>query len=239
MKYGNARLQKTTQAYFRKAITKYHLLEDNEKVLVAVSGGIDSLALIHLITQYNKRKQKNWDILAVHINPGFQDWTTVPLVNFFNKYQINYLIADIYKKVDQSRFNICYVCARERRKMLFEIAEQQNIKKIAFAHHLEDVNETFFMNLIFNSKSATFLPKQQFFDGQFFIIRPLFYFDKALIRQYCTSNKIRSFNNRCPYEKQNERNYIRKFLDSLAKRNPRIKTNIFWGINNIKHEYLP
>ncbi|MBS4014883.1 MAG: adenine nucleotide alpha hydrolase family protein [Candidatus Latescibacteria bacterium] len=236
-----SRIQKISHTYFRKAVTKHQLLNDGERVLVAVSGGIDSLVLIHLISNYNQRKRKNWDILAVHIKPNFPNWKTTALRTFLERQRIKYLISDIdiSKKIDLREFSICYVCARERRKRLFEIAEQHKINKIAFAHHLEDVNETFLMNLIYNSKTATFLPKQSFFQNRFFIVRPLYYFDKELILQYSKAYDIKKINNRCPYEKKNERGQIRKFLKSLEEKNPRIKTNIFWGINNIKYEYLP
>lgn len=234
-------INKIAHIYLRKAISKHELIKDGEKVLIAVSGGIDSLVLVHLISSYNQRRGKNWDILAVHINPGFFNWKIKPLIKFFENYNIKYLISDtcISNKIKQKQFSVCYICARQRRKRLFEIASQQGIAKIAFAHHLEDVNETYLMNLVYNSRTATFLPKQSFFENRFFIIRPFYYFDKEMILEYSKAYEIKSIRNRCPYEKENERSEIRKFLNQMCAKNPRIKTNIFWGIKNIKNEYLP
>jgi tRNA 2-thiocytidine biosynthesis protein TtcA len=227
--------------YFKKAIETHQLLKDGEKVLIGVSGGVDSMVLTHLFNTYNQRRHKHWDILAVHINPGFPGWKLKPLIKFFDDNKIKYLVSDIniQDKINQVAKNMCYFCSRERRKRLFEIAEQEGIQKIALAHHIEDVNETYFLNLVYSSKTATFVPKQGFFKDKYFLIRPLYYFDKELILQYSKTYDIKKINNRCPFQKKTERNQIRKFLTALEQKNPRIKTNIFWGINNIKYEYLP
>ncbi|MEO0074486.1 MAG: tRNA 2-thiocytidine biosynthesis TtcA family protein [candidate division WOR-3 bacterium] len=240
-----SRISKIAHLFLRKAISKHQLVDDKEKVLIAVSGGIDSLVLTHLIANYNQRRDKQWDILAVHINPQFPQWRTKPLVKFFENYRINYLISEIeISKIineigEHRKLSPCYLCARERRKRLFEIAEEYKIKKIAYAHHLEDVNETYLMNLLFSSKASTFSPKQSFFQDHFFVIRPLYYFDKNMILQYSNIYGIKAVQNRCPYAKKNERYLVRKFLEKLYRKDPRIKTNFFWGIKNLKFEYLP
>jgi tRNA 2-thiocytidine biosynthesis protein TtcA len=238
-------LYKTSHLLFKKVIEKDNLLEDGEKVLIGVSGGVDSMVLTHLFNSYNMRRYKNWNLLAVHINPGFPNWNTQNIIRFFEDVNIPYLIAstNIPKKLAQiktaGRINSCFFCSRERRKRLFEIADKKGIKKIALAHHLEDVNETFFLNLMFTSKTATFVPKQDFFQQQFYIIRPLYNFDKELVLRYAKTYGIPTIKNRCPYEKESERNHIRGFLTRIYKKNSRIKTNIFSGINNIKVNFLP
>jgi tRNA 2-thiocytidine biosynthesis protein TtcA len=238
-------LNKKSYNFFKKAIDKYNLLEENERVLIGVSGGVDSLVLTHLFNSFNQRRHKNWDLLAVHIEPGFPEWNTKRIVKFFESIKMNYLISkiDVPKKLNQvtntRRVSKCFFCSRERRKRLFEIANEQGIKKIALAHHLEDVNETYFLNLFYISQTSTFVPKQEFFQGRFHIIRPLYFFDKELIFKYAKNYELPTIKNRCPYEKDSERNRIRNFLNRLYKKNPRIKTNIFWGIKNVKYQYLP
>lgn len=238
------RIYKTSHSLFKKVIEEYRLLEDGEKVLIGVSGGIDSLVLTRLFHDYNLRRKKNWQLLAVHINPGFSNWRTQKIEKFFQSINIPYLISkiDVPKKLSEItnvRFKPCFFCSRERRKRLFEIADKNRIKKIALAHHLEDVNETYLLNLFFASETTTFVPKQGFFSDQFYIIRPLYYFDKTLILQYAENYKLPHIKNHCPYEKESERERIRRFLNSLDKKDSRIKTNIFWGIKNIKLNYLP
>lgn len=242
---ANGWLNKKCFGFLNKAISQYQLLADNEKVLIAVSGGVDSLVLTHLLNYYNQRKHKNWDLLAVHIHPGFAEWQTRKIEEFFDSLKIKYLIAKIAveKKFEQvkqnNRVKKCFFCSRERRKCLFEIADKYGIKKIALAHHLEDVNETYFLNLFYASETTTFVPKQNFFQDKFFIIRPLYFFDKELILKYAQYYHLPKIRNKCPYEKESNRMKIRRFLNQLYKKDPRIKANIFWGIKNIKYEYLP
>ncbi len=237
-------LYKTSFSLFKKALEEYALLPDNEKVLIGVSGGADSIVLAHLFNAYNLRRHKHWDLLAVHIDPGFPQWNTQKIVKFFEKIKIPYLISkiDVPKKlarITKRRQKYCFFCSRERRKRLFEIANQYGIKKIALAHHLEDVNETFLLNLFYASEISTFVPKQDFFQNRFYIIRPLYFFDKTLIARYLKTYGLSAIKNRCPYEKMSERNRIRKFLNQLYQKDPRIKANIFWGIKNVKINYLP
>ncbi len=238
------RLNKRSFNYFNKAINQYQLLQDGEKVLIGVSGGVDSLVLTHLFSVFNQRRHKNWDVLAVHIEPGFPNWKTTRLIKYFESLKIRYLISSTdvpekLKQVNTEKFSPCFFCARERRKRMFEIANENGIEKIALAHHLEDVNETLFLNLFYTSTMSTFTPKQYFFKGKFHIIRPLYFFDKELILQYANIYGLPKIKNQCPHEKESERERIRKFLKSLYKKNPRIKTNIFWGIKNVKLQYLP
>jgi len=144
-------LKKTSFNLFKKAIEKYCLLDDGEKVLISVSGGIDSLVLTHLLNSYNLRRNEKWNILTVHIDQGFPKWSTKRFVRFFDSNQFNYLISNIdvlgnFLQITKAgeRISKCFLCSRERRKRLFEIAAKEGINKIALAHHLEDINETFF-----------------------------------------------------------------------------------------------
>lgn len=237
---------KTSFTIFKRAVEKHHLLENGEKVLIGVSGGVDSMVLTHLLYSFNQRRHKNWDVLAVHIDPGFPKWHTQRLVKFFEALNVKYLISkiDVPNKLAEitnsgERVKSCFFCSRERRKRLFELAEANGIKKIALAHHLEDVNETFFLNLLYVSEAKTFAPKQDFFQAQYHIIRPLYYFDKDFINNYAETYQIPVVKNKCPYDIDSERNRIRNLLNKYYAKNPRIKTNIFWGIKNARLDVLP
>ncbi len=239
-------IKKTTFGWFKKAIEDYQLLADGEKVLLAVSGGADSIALVHLFDQYNRKRKKNWQLLAVHINPKFPNWQTERIEKLLQSIGISYCIEtiDVEKALatrnsPRLKFKPCFVCSRQRRKRLFEIADQYGIQKIAMAHHMEDVIETYLLNLFYASEVSTFLPKQDFFQGKFYIIRPLYFFDKDLIKRYLLAHNLRPIKNLCPYAKFSERARIRRLLEKFYKLDKRIKTNIFWGIKNIKTQYLP
>lgn len=225
----------------KKAIVNYNLLNENEKFIIGVSGGKDSLCLAHLLKEYDKKENKNWDFICVYVKPNFINFDIKRLTKFFEKYKIKYEILEtnISEKIKTGEKSPCFFCARERKKILFNFAEKLNINKIAMAHHLEDVNETFLLNLFFNSEISTFLPKQDFFGGKFYIIRPLYFFTNPLIIGYNKIFKIKPIKNPCPYLKENKREEIRKFLEKCYKIDERIRENIFRGIKNIKEKYLP
>jgi tRNA 2-thiocytidine biosynthesis protein TtcA len=234
-------IKKIAFGWFKKAIEDYHLLADGEKVLVGFSGGKDSLCLLHLFLEYNKRKKKGWQIFACHIDPGFPNWARERIEKVFRKLGVDYEIMRlaIAEKIERIGEDFCFFCSRERKKALFTIAEERGIDKIALAHHREDVNETFLLNLFFASELSTFVPKQDFFGGRFYIIRPLYYFTNEIINLYLRAFLLRPIRNPCPYARISERERIRRILKSYYRRDERIRDNIFWGIKNIKVRYLP
>ncbi|MCS7249749.1 MAG: tRNA 2-thiocytidine biosynthesis TtcA family protein [candidate division WOR-3 bacterium] len=234
-------IYKKAFSLLKKAIENYGLLNENERFIIGVSGGKDSLCLTHLLNEYNKRENKNWDFICVYVKPDFINFDIKRLIKFFEKHNIKYEILEtnISDKIRTGKKSPCFFCSRERKRILFNFADKLNINKVAFAHHLEDVNETFLLNLFFNSEVSTFLPKQDFFDGKFYIIRPLYFFTTPLIKNYNKIFKIKPIRNPCPYIKENKREEIRKFLEKYYKIDERIRENIFKGIKNIKEKYLP
>jgi len=133
----------------------------------------------------------------------------------------------------------CYACARERRKALFSFCAKAGSRKLALAHNLDDVNETFLMNLLYTSSARTILPAQPLFDGKLVIVRPLYYVDKALDRRYLKDAGLRPVRNACPHEYSSSRRVVRRFLERLYAGDQRIRTNLFAGLHNLKPEYLP
>jgi len=234
-------IEKKAFILLKKAIVNFGLLNNNERFIVGVSGGKDSLCLIHLLNQYNLKERKKWDFLAVYIKPDFFDFNIKRLENFFKKYKINYQILEmkIKDKIERLNKNPCFLCSRERKKMFFNFAEELKLNKIALAHHIEDINETVLLNLFYNGEISTFLPIQDFFNGKFYIIRPLYYFNNDLIKNYNKFHKIKAIKNPCPYIKENKRNKIRNFLEKLYREDKRIRENIFKGIKRIKEKFLP
>ncbi len=232
---------KVAFGWFKKAVEDYQLLVDGEKVLIGFSGGKDSLCLLHLFHEYNRRRKKGWQIFSVHIAPSFPNWSTAPIEKILRRLCVNYEIKElpIREKIEKIGEDFCFFCSRERKKALFTLAEEKGIKKIALAHHREDVNETFLLNLFFTAEVATFLPKQDFFGGKFYIIRPLYYFSDDLIEGYLNIFGLKPIRNPCPYAQLSERERIRRMLKNYYKRDLRIRENIFWGIKKIRMKYLP
>jgi tRNA 2-thiocytidine biosynthesis protein TtcA len=225
----------------RKSIGPNHLISDGETVVVGISGGADSLCLLHVLDSLNRTGRRDWDLRAVHVDPGFEKWNSARVTRACKALGIDCtsIRLDVPGTLQRTGEDSCYTCARERRQALFSFCRAQGVKKLALAHNLDDVNETFLMNLLYTSSARTILPAQPLFGGKLTIVRPLYYVDKDLVLRYLKSAGIRAVRNRCRFERSSSRATVRRFLKRLYAEDPRIRTNLFAGLHNLKPEYLP
>lgn len=225
----------------RRTITSYDLLNPGDAVLVGISGGADSLCLLSLLVEYNRSLKQDWRIFAVHIDPGFAEWKTASVERRLKRLGADYEIARINPRdlAKAGPGSICYQCARARRKRLFDLCRDKGISRLALAHHLEDVNETYLLNLFFTASARAIVPRQELFQGRLSIIRPLYAFTEGMIQAHLRSIGLFAVRNRCPGQKGSQRNTVRRFLERLYRKDSRIRNNIFVGIGNIKADYLP
>ncbi len=234
------KLIKSAFSSVSKVINRFNILGKNSDVVVGISGGIDSLALLFLLKKYNDHFQQHWNIYACHIDPGFSGWDTTIIEDFCKGLDIPCKIVktNINKRL-QLVEKKCFFCARERRRKLLEYAESLNIFQVALAHHREDVVETFLLNIIYNGEISTLVPRQSVIQGRFSFIRPIYYLDKKEIRKIAQILKIPENVNKCPYYQISKRQTIRNFLNEIALEYPDVYNSIFNGIKNIKPSYLP
>ncbi|HTW91692.1 MAG TPA: tRNA 2-thiocytidine biosynthesis TtcA family protein [bacterium] len=225
----------------RKVVGSGRLVARGERIVAGVSGGVDSLCMIHLLNAINQGDGHCWELQAVHVDPGFDGWSTARVTRACAAIGVpcTVLRTDVHGAAKQSGHDSCYACARERRKALFAFCDKQGSARLALAHILDDVNETFLMNLLFTSSARTILPVQPLFSGRLAIVRPLYYVDKGLVRRYARAVGIRAIRNRCPFGRSSSRSSVRRFLNRLYADDPRIRTNLFAGLHNLKVEYLP
>lgn len=190
----------------------YNLFNDSEKLLVAISGGKDSMALLKILSKIHPPDL----IYAVHI-PPYRDPS---LLNYIRSKAEEFLLRQdplfvrenpLYKNTGQT----CYECARGRRMEIFKTADKENIKKIVFAHTKNDVAETFLMNILYNGSTDTIKPLQDFFNGKFFVIRPFYLVENKEALRYSGIYKIEPRDYECEAKKENKREVVRNFLASL------------------------
>lgn len=234
------RLINTCLQLIGQATERYAFLECSGRVLVGVSGGVDSLVLLLLLTEYNRRFNKQWEIRACHVDHQFPNSNTTSLKDFFVTCSIPYTIVKTKARtMIEKAEKKCYRCARERRKKLLEVAEKNDIFQIALAHHKQDVCETLLLNMIYNGKISTLVPKQSVIHGRFFFVRPLYYVDKKQIKTIAELYGLSPMSTPCPYYQDSKRESIRQFLEKIKKDNPDVYTNIFRSVYHIKHAYMP
>jgi tRNA 2-thiocytidine biosynthesis protein TtcA len=229
-----SRRLKNVQKAAAALIDRRPLLRPGDKVVVGVSGGADSLCLLHLLLDHRRRYRRDWEVLPVHVAPAFEGWNSDRVVSACRR-----IGADCTVLRTTVAARECFSCARARRRALFETCRERGAQKLALGHHLEDINETFLLNLIYTSSGAAILPEQRLFDGALTIVRPLYRLTKDDIRYYLRRFGIRAVRNTCPGERSSKRLMVRRFLARLYRADPRTRTNIFAGIHNLKPGYLP
>jgi tRNA 2-thiocytidine biosynthesis protein TtcA len=225
-----------------KAIHSWQMIADGDHVMVAVSGGKDSMSLLWLLRERIKRIPIEYKITAVHVDPGFGADSAGQMKSFFSDRGFDYRIikSDCGPRAHgpENRENPCFLCSNLRRKALFQLAGELECNKIAFGHHKDDLIETFFLNIFYGASVSTMLPVQDFFDGKITAIRPLFMIDEDIIRRYAKSMAWPKIDLGCPTAGSSKREDVKKMLKHFYRTNRKIKGNIFHALQNVKPEYL-
>ena len=225
-----------------KAIHTRDMIRDGDHVMVAVSGGKDSLALLWLLKERIKRVPIDYRITAVHVDPGFGANSADQMTSFFlaHGFEFRVIESDIGPKAHgpQNRENPCFLCSRLRRKLLFQTAEEIGCNRIAFGHHKDDLIETFFLNVFYGASISTMVPVQDFFGGRLTAIRPFYMVDEDLIRRYAQLMDWPEISLDCPTAGSSKREEVKNMLKHFYRSNRKIKGNIFHALQNVNAEYL-
>ena len=203
-----------------KAINRYRMIQKDDEVIIAASGGKDSLALALALSLRRKWLPVTYTLKAVMI-----DWIEHPIPTeykeklraYFSALDINLIIFEEHQFPESFNgdFN-CYLCARNRRRILFQYAEKENARLIAMGHHLDDLAETTLMNLCFRASFSTMLPVQEFFEGKMHIIRPLIETRENVTRRLAECYDIPVIKPVCPYDQTNVRARLKPIISELS-----------------------
>lgn len=223
------------KAYFllkkvNKAIRDHKLIEDGDKIAVAVSGGKDSLTLLHLLHWRRFFSPQRYELIAINIqnNYGFGVPKEV-LERLFQRegipYVFEYVDLEEGSKPGEDPLN-CFWCSWNRRKALFLTAYRLGYTKIAFAHHADDVAATLLLNLFFHGKLEGLRPKVPMFDGLLTIIRPLYYLEEKEIMSFARQAGLVMEENRCPRASETRRARMNELIRTLEQEIPSLKANL-------------
>ncbi len=213
-----------------KAIYQCRMIEDGDRILVAVSGGQDSMSLLWLLRDRLKRIPITYDLTAMYVELGFTNNTEEEMEHFFTANGFNFCIMKSrfgpFAHSKENRENPCFLCSRLRRKAIFEKAGELECNKIAFGHQKDDFIETFFLNLLFAGSMSTLRPCQELFNGKLTIIRPLYLLNRTTIKRYAEEIGFPTIESGCPTSPSSKRAQIRSVLSNLYRTNKKIKGNI-------------
>jgi tRNA 2-thiocytidine biosynthesis protein TtcA len=225
-----------------KALHRYQMISDGDRIIVGVSGGADSLTLMQVLLERQPRIPIKYELHAVYIDPGFEGSFAEPLASYCQAHGFALRVENtdygILGHSSDNRENPCFLCSRLRRKRLFEIAAELDCNKLALGHNKDDIIETLFMNICYAGEISTMLPAQTFFQQRFTVIRPLAYVDEELIRRFARDQRFPEFINPCPTAATSKRREIKTLLKQLYRSNKKIKGNIFRSMRHVKPEYL-
>lgn len=225
-----------------KAIHRYRLIEDGDRILIALSGGKDSMVMLHVLHERRARVPINYELKVLTIDLGYDGVNFEPLQGYmrdlgwdytFKKTQIGPLAQSTF-----NRENPCFLCARLRRKVFFETAHELGCNKVALGHTQDDIIETFLLNTFYGGEISTMLPHQVLFGGTLAIIRPLALVEEETVRAYAQLRDFPEVQDGCPTRGTTRRGQIKYLLGELDKTDRRIKKNIFAALGNVKGEYL-
>lgn len=225
---------------FIKALKKYDLVQEGDRIAVAISGGKDSLLLAKLFQELKKHSTVNFEIEFISMDPGFSEENLklyfcnveklgIPLnIERSNIFDIIGTIAKDYP---------CYMCARMRRGYLYKMAQDRGCNKLALGHHFDDVIETTLMNVLYAGSFGTMLPKlksKNFIGLE--LIRPMYLIKEKDIIRLMKSNNLDTMNCGCELQAcriSSKRNEMKKLIETLKLNSPDIDKNIFRAAENV------
>lgn len=235
-------IYKTLNRAVGKALHQYDMISDGDRILVGLSGGKDSLALLTILKERQPRILIKYELFAVCVDPGFEGGFSEDLASYCDgndcKLLVEYTDYGILAHSSTNRENPCFLCSRLRRKRLFEIADELGCNKLALGHNKDDIIETLFLNMCYAGEISTMVPSQSFFQGRFTVIRPLAFADEDIISRFAGEKGFPEFVNPCPSAKVSKRQEIKNLLRQLYSSNKKIKGNIFRAMSHVNTDYL-
>lgn len=201
------------------------------RIGVAVSGGVDSFALIKILTIRKAILPFPIELMVLHVNPGFSPDSHTPLVDWCAEQGLaaHIELTDHGPRAhsDENRKNSpCFFCSMLRRKRLFDLCREYDLTHLAFGHNADDLVVTFFMNVVQNGRVDGLTAAEDFFGGQLKVIRPALFLEKSFMRTAARQWGLPIWKNDCPSSGTTRRTEIHDWLQLEMGRDKRIRHNI-------------
>ncbi|MCD8372182.1 MAG: ATPase, partial [Clostridia bacterium] len=230
---------------FTKAIKKYELLKEGDRVAVCISGGKDSMLMAKLFQELHKYSIFPFEVKFIVMDPGYSPENrrlieyNAGLLNI----PVNIFQSDIFENVYHIEKSPCYLCARMRRGYLYRYAKELGCNKIALGHHYDDVIETILMSMLYGAQIQTMMPKLRStnFEGME-LIRPMYLIREDDIKAWSSYNGLQFLQCACKFTEANsalnnentsKRKEVKALIKELKKTNPEVESHIFKSVENV------
>jgi len=241
------KLQHTLLRRVGRAIADHHLIVDGDRVMLALSGGKDIWTLLHALHLLQKKAPVAFELHVFAIDQGFAGFDVHRISEYLQKYrQISSFVLfqtsfhEIMKRHADPRTCVCALCSRLRRGILYRLAREHGMTKIALAHHADDLIETLLLNMFFNGRIKAMAPLLRTDDGSNTVIRPLCYVEEGLIAQVAESCGFPIIRLDCPASsaQQQQRSVIKKLIAQLECEHPGIRASLLSALGRVDGRHL-
>jgi tRNA 2-thiocytidine biosynthesis protein TtcA len=242
--YENNKLHKRLCRLVGQAIGDFNMIEEGDKVMVCLSGGKDSYAMLDILMTLRERAPISFDIIAVNLDQKQPNFPAHVLPDYLSKLGIPFHIENqdtysIVKRVIPEGKTTCSLCSRLRRGILYRVADELGATKIALGHHRDDIMETFFLNMFFGSKLKGMPAKLQSDDGKHIVIRPLAYVSEEDTERYAAVKQFPIIPcDLCGSQENLQRKQIKGMLREWEKKFPGRVDNIFSSLSTVVPSHL-
>ena len=238
------KLEKKLCRLVGQAIGDFGMIEDGDKVMVCLSGGKDSYAMLDILMKLRERAPINFEIVAVNLDQKQPNFPAEILPNYLKSLGIPFHIEEqdtysIVKRVIPEGKTTCGLCSRLRRGILYRVADELGATKIALGHHRDDILETLMLNMFYAGKLKGMPPKLRSDDGKHIVIRPLAYVPEKLLERYAVDMSFPIIPcDLCGSQPNLQRQVMKEMLRDWEKKHPGRVENLFRSMHHIVPSHL-
>jgi tRNA 2-thiocytidine biosynthesis protein TtcA len=228
-----------------KAIADFNMIRHGDRILIGLSGGKDSLSLLHILRHFQQHAPVDFEIGAVTIDPQSEDFDPSPLKAYLASLDMDYhLVSEPVVELasrHMKKDSFCAFCSRMRRGLIYKTAREHNYQVIALGQHLDDLSESFLMSALHGGRLKTMKAHYINDDADLRIIRPLVYARERQLRAFATSAQLPVIEDNCPacFAKPTQRQHMKELLAAQESAYPNTFKTLLSTIKPLMSEGLP